>query len=675
MKKFTPTLLGLLVASAAFGQSQVNTLPAQKEVANPETQVIITPRTNDYRGSEAILWSEDFANGIPATWSNQGFDGNLSPLAAAQWEYRGPNTTPSNAQGSRGAYSGINNNPPTNDPIASTTTANGFVIFDSDYLDNSGNSANPGGGPAPAPHIGTLTTSTIDLTGEPYVMLEMESYARVFFANFQVAFSTDGGTTWGDTATIYTDASLGVNGSSPNGDLVQVNVSSFIGNQSNVKLRFIFDGRPGNANGNSYYFWMLDDIRISDLPRHSLRFTTFNGAPERDVIFGTVAGEGKMGINTLKQTRPTAFDCNLLNFGWDQQDNVQLELQIWDNGGNLVQTLNSGTANVASGGIADYTVLNTSTWTPSSAGSYDIVWIGKSDSCNGTVAPIVSDTSTIYVTDSLMSLDFNVFTNRFGTGNIGDDGSAVASRIDLVQDERLFATDIWLSATTVPGGVIEVTVYDTTGFDFTNGFPTQPLAYYQHTVTQADVDARAIRADLTGTDGFPVYLSTSNTGAYYIVVTFFSNAGANPIYIRNDQSFPQPALSAIMYYTISSPRWYTGFSNSLALNAPHIRAITCPAGSAAACMEIGIEEVDLSSAISVYPNPAEDFVFLEFGDDFNGDIDINVVDLQGRTVISTSELAIEGTKVPVALNTLTPGVYMMNISQGDAMSTFKLTVK
>ncbi|KAB2810309.1 T9SS type A sorting domain-containing protein [Phaeocystidibacter luteus] len=674
MKKFTPTLLGLLVASAAFGQEQVNTLPAQMEVANPETQVNITPRT-DYRGSEAILWSEDFANGIPATWSNQGFDGNLSPLAAAQWEYRGTSTTPTNAEGSRGAFSGVNNNPPTNDPVASTTTANGFVIFDSDYLDNSGNSANIGGGTAPAPHVGTLTTSTIDLTGEPYVMLEMESYARVFFANMQVAFSTDGGTTWGDTATIYTDASLGVNGSSANADLVQVNVSNIIGNQSNVKMRFIFDGRPGNANGNGYYFWMIDDIRLSDLPRHSIRFVeNTDGAPERDIIYGTTTGESKTGIMTLKQTRPIAFDCNVLNFGWDQQDNVQLELQVLSNG-NVVQTLNSGTVNVASGGIADYTVLNTSTWTPSAEGAYDIVWIAKSDSCNGTVAPFASDTSTIYVTDSLLSLDFNVFENRFGTGNIGDDGSAVATRMDLVQDERLFAADIWLSATTVPGGVIEVTVYDTTGFDFTNGFPTQPLAYYQHTVTQTDVDNGAIRADLTGTDGFPVYLSTANTGSYYIVVTFFSNAGANPIFLRNDQSFPQPALSSIMYYTISSPRWYTGFTNSLSINGLHIRAITCPAASAAACMEVGIEEVDLSNVIDVYPNPAEDVVFLEFGDDFNGDIEINVVDLQGRTVISTSEVAIEGTKVPVSLNTLTPGVYMMNIAQGDAMSTFKLTVK
>lgn len=671
MKKFTPTLLGLFAASAAFGQAQENTLPAQLEVANPETQVRTTP-SSDYRNaSETVLWSEDFANGIPATWSNQGFDGNLQPLTAAQWEYRGPNTTPDNSEGSRGAYSGVTSG--ANTPIASTTLSNGFVIFDSDYLDNGGNPQNPGGGSAPAPHIGTLTTSTIDLTGEPYVMLEMESYARVFFANFDVAISVDGGTTWSDTARIYSDVSLGVNQSSPNADLVQVNLSNEIGGQSNVKLRFIFDGRPGNANGNSYYFWMLDDIRISQLPRDALRFTAFNGAPSKDVIFGTAAGGSKHGIITLKQARSVAFDCNVLNFGWDQQTNVSLDVNIYDSGSNLVQTLSSSSATAASGSVVDYTVLNTLGWTPSSEDAYTVEWVVSSDSISG--ADAAKDSAMLYVTDSIWSLDFNVFTNRFGTGNIGDDNSAVASRFDLVNDERLFGADIWLSATTVPGGLIEVTVYDTTGFDFVNGFPTQPLAYYQHSITQADVDAGVIRADLTDNNGYPAYLSSTNTGAYYIVVTMFSNAGANPIFIRNDQSFPQPAASAIMYYTLQSPRWYTGFSNSLTLNAPHIRAITCPAATAAACMSVSIDEVELSDQITVYPNPAEDYVNLEFGEGLNGDVDVNILDLSGRTVVSTSMYAVEGTALPVELSTLTPGVYMMNISQGDKVSTFKLTVK
>lgn len=667
MKKITLSLLGLAIGVSAFGQENVNQLPAQ--LSKLDQDAVVKRQLQSTTSTEAVIWSEDFANGIPATWSNQGFDGNLNPLATAVWEYRGTSTTPDNSQGTRGAYGAAN------DPILSTTASNGFVIFDSDYLDNGGIQGNEGNGTAPAPHVGTLTTGTIDLTGHPYVMLELQSYARVFYANFQIAISTDGGTTWTDTITSYSDVSLGVNGQSLNADLLQYNLSSQLGNQSNVKLRFIFDGRPGNANGNSYYFWILDDIRIADLPRHSLRFVDNNdGAPAHDMIYGTTQGGSKYGIMTLKQARAISFDSNILNFGWDTQTNVQLEVRVLDGNQNVVQTLNSSAVTLNAGDTADYTVMNTSSWNPTIEDNYQIVYIAKSDSVNGTVAPMPMDTFRIYVTDSLMSLDFNRFNNRFGTTDIGPDGSALAVRMELEQDERLFGADIWLSATSVAGGVIEVTVYDSTGFDFTNGFPSSPLAYYQHTVTATDISNGVIRADLTGTDGYPVYLSTANTGAYYIVVTMFSNADANPVNIRNDQSFPQPSTSALMYYTLSSPRWYTGFQNSLDLNAPHIRAVLCPAATASACMTISIDEQDLNNEISVYPNPATDYVNLEFGD-VNGAVDIRVVDLNGRVIVEQSETAIAGTSLPVSLVDLTPGVYVLSVQKGDAVSTFKLTVQ
>src|SRR5690606_7418462 len=66
------------------------------------------------------LYSFDFSNGLPAGWSNSGNS------AGALWEYRGPNTTPNNTTGSRGAYT-------TNQTIQSETAANGFMIFDSDW--------------------------------------------------------------------------------------------------------------------------------------------------------------------------------------------------------------------------------------------------------------------------------------------------------------------------------------------------------------------------------------------------------------------------------------------------------------------------------------------------------------------------------------------------------------
>lgn len=669
MKKITFSLLGLAIGASAYAQSDQNELPAQLTKMDPETVVHRTPQSRSFNGTEAVIWSEDFSNGIPAGWTNAGFDGNLQPLTAAQWEYRGPNTTPNAGTGSRGAFANAN------DPIQSATRSNGFVIFDSGYLDNAGVAATAGQGPAPAPHVGTLTTDTIDLSSNSLLMLEFSNYARVFFANFQVAFSSDGGQTWNDTILVHSDGTLGINQASDNAERVQYNVSSYIGGSANAMMRFIFDGRPGNANGNGYYFWCIDDIEILDLPDHSLQFVTnTDGAPPHDIIFNNDGLASKYGIMTLKQARPISFDANILNFGGVAQSNVHLEIDILDGNGNNVQSLTSPSANVAPNGIADYNIINTTSWTPNTTGTYDIVYSALSDSVNGVDYPAPRDTFRIYVTDSLWSLDFNTFDNRFGTDDIGADNSALAVRHELMNDERLFGVDIWLSNTTVAGGLVEVTVYDTTGFDFINGFPTTALAYSQHTVTAQDVASRVMRVPLADANGHPVYLDNSTTGAYYIVVTMFSNADANPINIRNSQTFSQPSTSALMYYTVANPRWYSGFTGSLDLNAPHIRAITCPASNAAACMSISIDEVDLSNDIKLYPNPASEYVNIEFGE-VNGEMDIRVVDVQGRIVLESTETAVEGTTVPFDLSTLKPGIYILTMSHENSVSSFRLTVE
>ena len=94
--------------------------------------------------------------------------------------------------GSRGAYSGINNNPSTNDPIASATVSNGFIIFDSDYYDNGGTPGAFGSGMYPCPHVGELKTDMIDLSAYADVTLKFNSYYRTFAGQVFVDFYING---------------------------------------------------------------------------------------------------------------------------------------------------------------------------------------------------------------------------------------------------------------------------------------------------------------------------------------------------------------------------------------------------------------------------------------------------------------------------------------------------
>lgn len=653
----TFTIACALATTWAIGQDGYSGDLKPVEYADKDVKANAQAYPEPYsNGTEAVLWSEDFGTGsfvtTNGTWVASGQNASL-----VKWDTVGPTNLLPFGWG----------------PLPSPTASNGFALWDF-Y----GNHAT---GFAADPMQGILTSPTIVLgAGDTSVVVEF--YQQLYWCceidmDIWLEVSADGGTTWDqykvntfDRNVRHWNVGLGYKW--------RIDVSETVKqNPANVKLRFNWTGLTADQNGqySSDYFWMIDDIAISEVPSHSIELTEYRGAPRRDIIFTN--SEVKYGVNTLKQARSVSFDCNVYNFGTSAQTNLQLEVQVWDSNNTLVTTLNSATTTLNSKDTANYAVLNTTgTWTPMAEDTYTIVYIAKSDSVDNVIAPYATDTVTVYVVDSLMSPDFNVSHNGIGTVSLGD-GSGIGVMLDMTNDERLFAADLVLHSSTMAGSSIEVRVYDTIGFDPISGFPTSPLTFYQHTVTAADVANGFIRADLTHPiTGYPLYLSS--TTAYYIIVNMFDNGGTADFALRNDQTFPQPGWSTIMYITNSSNpsnnnRWWGSFANSLTFNAPHIRAIMCPAGAAATCMKISIEEVTLNNKIKVGPNPATDYVFLNF-EDVTGEVEYSVMDLQGRTILNGTENALPGTRVPVHLGELTPGVYMLHLTQGEAVSTFKLTV-
>ena len=170
MKKLVLALTCL--GSLTFVQAQQVSLKTLEPTIEQEEDLKVYPQRIGQRhasGSEAIIFTEDFSGGIPTGWLNYVENGSGVLLPNGSWEYRGPSTTPDNTTGSRGAQAGAGT------PLQSPTAANGYVIFDSDFLDDAGLPNNTGNGIAPAPHVGFLITNTIDFTGHPFIELKFNA--------------------------------------------------------------------------------------------------------------------------------------------------------------------------------------------------------------------------------------------------------------------------------------------------------------------------------------------------------------------------------------------------------------------------------------------------------------------------------------------------------------------
>ena len=127
---------------------------------------------------EELLWSEDFSEGIPITWTNTNYDSEAI-LTDAKWEYRSESSTPDNALGTIGNC--IDEGTAGGLPILSPTASNGFLIFDSDYWDSTeGSCGDFGTGIAAAPHNASLTMESLNFSDTPYLAIEFNQYLNTY---------------------------------------------------------------------------------------------------------------------------------------------------------------------------------------------------------------------------------------------------------------------------------------------------------------------------------------------------------------------------------------------------------------------------------------------------------------------------------------------------------------
>jgi hypothetical protein len=628
----------------------------------------VSPKTfRAESSSQNVIWSEDFANGIPASWSQNG-----GP-ALALWEYRGPNTVPPDTVGSIGCWAGPLQSGNLGDPIASPTRSNGFIIFDSDFYHSNGDRATNGQGPVPAPHTGRLRTQVIDLSNEPGAELTFYTYARRFQCAMYVAISIDGGLTFTDTVEVFPVAELPINRSTDEDAFYRANISNTVANQSQVVLEFIFDGTVGTGR----YFWMIDDIELVTPPRNLLLFTratapgTSGEAPAKDIIFDGNSSYPKYLHLAQKQLVPITFDANLFNYGTQIQTNVGLEIEVRDSNDAVVTSILSPTeASIAPFDTAYYTTLTTPAWTPPFSGEFKVIYKAVSDSLSGANTP-TADTVNLSVGKEY-ALDDGVATNYFGT-NTGTNGMTAIGVMYSLEDEDpdsagfgltfLRGVNMEMSCLTDSTADLEIAIYDTAGFAFNAGFPSNATPVFSRIYTlDGSVPCEYTFYSFLDPQGCPLALPT---GTYYVVATFFPNATDGVVRLANSGNWSQPSLASV--FQNSNGDWFSGFSNSTTYEAPHYRLELGKPCS------ISLQEAELGE-FSVYPNPISGSGFIEFSQP--GDYGIDVYNMVGDQVFTQQVSVNANDRITLELSDLPAGVYLVTLTtNGKNSKTIKLTVQ
>jgi len=292
------------------------------------------------------IYSWDFSTGLPTGWTN------TSDTGISLWEYRGPNTIPSNSVCSRGSCGAASL------PLQSETVSNGFFIFDSNYWDDSGTSCGAGFGQGidPAPHDASLTSSTLDFTNYTAVVVTFRQQYRHYIASTKFEASNNGGATW---------VEIGSNTGSESGNVEwkTFNISTVAAGQSNVKFRFRFTG--------TYYWWLVDDIFIYSPNDNDISISEpqyrFNATP--DNIFNDI----EYDQYPITMVPPFTFSARATNIGGFLQNSVNLTSNVLNSSSAIVHTQTSPSTNLSAGGSA--VLFAPANYTPSVLGDYTVEYI------------------------------------------------------------------------------------------------------------------------------------------------------------------------------------------------------------------------------------------------------------------------------------------------------------
>jgi hypothetical protein len=599
-------LTAALLSASVFAFAQKVQTPAAGFSKNQAAQPVASAPVQQF-GSRDVIWTNDFSNA--ADWAISNGAGNNDNWVIG-------------TAGPAGQFF--------IDPIASTTAANGFALFDSDVL-CSGN------------QIANLTTANaIDCSTFPQVVLEFQQYYRRFVDSTFVFVSNDGGNAW----TKYAVNEFLANNDFSNGnpETVRINITPTAGGQADVRVRFQFYSVPGMGSAQSPpgcgYSWMVDDVALVTPPAVDV---TLNQVYTNDIF---VAYE--QYITPLAQADTVRVGTIIQSAGaLDLNNSVTVNYSIKRG----AVEVNAGSYTIANlNSFAIDTTFHNTGYVPDAVGTYSvdvtIVADGDASAGNDALSGAFEISDFIYsgvnpVATGMQGVTYGGTAAPFRAYKIGST-YVINNAADLIG----FNFAVSRAADSQPMD-ITIELYET-------GNWAGPLAIYDFTIAGNHPNTFNATAVTTRAFDAPV---TLNPGSYTIVMGYADTDRAFSFWCKDGDDDLSSWING-PFGSGGTTGWFVGLDLT-----PYIQLNFNPD-------IVGVAPIEANGmSVRVYPNPVNEALTVNMNFDNATATTLNLLDLNGR-VISTRTVNNQTVATEV-FNTaeLANGVYTLQvISNNNIMS-------
>lgn len=492
--------------------------------------------------------------------------------------------------------------------IESTTADNNYALFDSDALCSSDCQQN----------AWMYSVLPIDLSDFPNVIVEFESYYRDFNGQCFVELSTD----LENWTTYEVHEDIGVNEASANPELIRVNISSDFGGESEVYLRFRFEGEWG-------YAWMVDDIKFVEPFDYDLNLSNVDWA----------MGAYPYGEIPISQLSTISFESTVVNEGANDQLDAVVNLDI--NG----DVISSDEFAISVGETVVTPVVDFNA--PQEVASYVVnasVSSSMEDDNPGNTS--IENAAMFNVNEFIYARDMGLANFTGGGTALQEGGYDVGNAFVMFAPAEMYGIDVYIREDNTVGEEIYGTLYDITD-DF--NFHSETEFY---TIQEEDLGAFV-------TLTFPeISVSLDNERIYMPTVGTFGGENSF-ITATSGTSAPQTTF----LYSQAEDTWY--FST----RTPMVRMNFDET--------LSTSEVEKRNfSVKAYPNPAKNQTTIQFELENNADVNLVLTDMSGKVVYSTeqSNVAAGKNQINVSTNGLSNGVYFYSFEANGNQVTEKLII-